>query len=68
MKRTVLVGEGRIGMKCPACAFENREGANYTSISEKLDPLEVHHIVDGCFRVTLIEPDKVRQEPAELPH
>jgi ribosomal protein L40E len=25
--------------------------ANYTAISEKLDPEEVHQIMDGCFKV-----------------
>ena len=25
--------------------------ANYTSISEKLDPEEVHQIMDGCFKI-----------------
>ena len=29
--------------------------ANYTSMSEKLDPEEVHHIVDGCFRILMDE-------------
>jgi len=27
--------------------------ANYTSISEKLDPEEVHQIMDGCFKVLM---------------
>jgi len=27
--------------------------ANYTSMSEKLDPEEVHQIVDGCFRILM---------------
>ncbi|MBW2582367.1 MAG: hypothetical protein JRE36_02025 [Deltaproteobacteria bacterium] len=27
--------------------------ANYTSISEKFDPEEVHQIMDGCFRVLM---------------
>jgi len=25
--------------------------ANYTSISEKLDPEEVHQIMDDCFKI-----------------
>ncbi len=29
--------------------------ANYTSIAEKLDPEEVHQIMDGCFRVLVDE-------------
>jgi len=29
--------------------------ANYTSISEKLDPEEVHQIMDGCFKVLMDE-------------
>jgi class 3 adenylate cyclase/tetratricopeptide (TPR) repeat protein len=29
--------------------------ANYTSMSEKLDPEEVHQIMDGCFKVLLDE-------------
>ena len=29
--------------------------ANYTSMSEKLDPEEVHQIVDGCFRILFDE-------------
>jgi class 3 adenylate cyclase/tetratricopeptide (TPR) repeat protein len=29
--------------------------ANYTSISEKLDPEEVHQIMDGCFRILVDE-------------
>lgn len=29
--------------------------ANYTSISEKLDPEEVHQIMDGCFRILMNE-------------
>jgi len=27
--------------------------ANYTSISERFDPEEVHQIMDGCFRVLM---------------
>lgn len=29
--------------------------ANYTPISEKLDPEEVHHIMDGCFKILMDE-------------
>ena len=29
--------------------------ANYTSLSEKLDPEEVHQIMDGCFKILLDE-------------
>jgi class 3 adenylate cyclase/tetratricopeptide (TPR) repeat protein len=29
--------------------------ANYTSISEKLDPEEVHQIMDGCFKILMYE-------------
>ena len=29
--------------------------ANYTSISEKLDPEEVHEIMDGCFKILMDE-------------
>ena len=29
--------------------------ANYTSISEKLDPEEVHQIMDGCFQILMDE-------------
>ena len=29
--------------------------ANYTAISEKLDPEEVHHIMDGCFKILMDE-------------
>ena len=29
--------------------------ASYTSISEKLDPEEVHQIMDGCFKVLMDE-------------
>ena len=29
--------------------------ANYTSLSEKLDPEEVHQIMDGCFRIMVDE-------------
>ena len=29
--------------------------ANFTSISEKLDPEEIHSIMDGCFRILLDE-------------
>jgi class 3 adenylate cyclase/tetratricopeptide (TPR) repeat protein len=29
--------------------------ANYTSISEKLDPEEIHQIMDGCFKVLMDE-------------
>jgi len=29
--------------------------ANYTSLSEKLDPEEVHQIMDGCFRILMDE-------------
>jgi len=29
--------------------------ANYTSMSEKLDPEEVHQIMDGCFRILMEE-------------
>ena len=28
---------------------------NYTSISEKLDPEEVHQIMDGCFKILMDE-------------
>jgi class 3 adenylate cyclase/tetratricopeptide (TPR) repeat protein len=29
--------------------------ANYTSMSEKLDPEEVHQVMDGCFRILMDE-------------
>ena len=29
--------------------------ANFTSISEKLDPEEVHQIMDGCFKILMDE-------------
>jgi class 3 adenylate cyclase len=29
--------------------------ANYTAISEKLDPEEVHQIMDGCFKILIDE-------------
>jgi hypothetical protein len=29
--------------------------ANFTSISEKLDPEEVHQIMDGCFKILMHE-------------
>jgi len=29
--------------------------ANYTSLSEKLDPEEVHRIMDGCFQILMTE-------------
>ena len=29
--------------------------ANYTSIAEKLDPEDVHHIMDGCFKILMDE-------------
>ena len=29
--------------------------ANYTSVAEKLDPEEVHEIMDGCFRILMDE-------------
>ena len=29
--------------------------ANYTAISEKLDPEEVHQIMDGCFKILMDE-------------
>jgi class 3 adenylate cyclase/tetratricopeptide (TPR) repeat protein len=29
--------------------------ANYTSVSEKLDPEEVHQIMDGCFKILMDE-------------
>jgi len=29
--------------------------ANYTSISEKLDPEEIHQIMDGCFKILMEE-------------
>ena len=29
--------------------------AGYTSISEKLDPEEVHQIMDGCFKILMDE-------------
>jgi len=32
--------------------------ANYTSISEKLDPEEVHQIMDGCFKILMDETHK----------
>ena len=32
--------------------------ANYTSISEKLDPEEVHQIMDGCFKILM---DKIHR-------
>ena len=36
-----------------ACLFA--DVANYTSISEKLDPEEVHQIMDGCFKILMDE-------------
>ena len=32
--------------------------ANFTSMSEKLDPEEVHQIMDGCFRILMDETHK----------
>jgi len=32
--------------------------ANYTSMSEKLDPEDVHQIMDGCFRILMDEVHK----------
>jgi hypothetical protein len=29
--------------------------ANYTSISEKIDPEEVHQMMDGCFKILMDE-------------
>jgi len=29
--------------------------ANYTSIAENLDPEEIHHIMDGCFKILMDE-------------
>jgi class 3 adenylate cyclase len=29
--------------------------ANFTSLSEKLDPEEVHQIMDGCFKIPMEE-------------
>ena len=29
--------------------------ANYTSIAEKLDPEEIHQIMDGCFKILMDE-------------
>jgi len=29
--------------------------ANYTSIAEKLDPEEVHQVMDGCFKILMDE-------------
>ncbi len=29
--------------------------ANYTSVAERLDPEEVHQIMDGCFRILMAE-------------
>jgi len=29
--------------------------ANFTSISEKLDPEEIHQIMDGCFKILMDE-------------
>jgi class 3 adenylate cyclase/tetratricopeptide (TPR) repeat protein len=31
------------------------DAANYTSMSEKLDPEEVHQIMDGCFKILIDE-------------
>ena len=31
------------------------DAANYTSMSEKLDPEDVHQIMDGCFRILMDE-------------
>ena len=29
--------------------------ANFTSLSEKLDPEEIHEIMDGCFKILMDE-------------
>jgi class 3 adenylate cyclase len=29
--------------------------ANYASVSEKLDPEEVHQMMDGCFKILMDE-------------
>ena len=29
--------------------------ANFTSLSEKLDPEEVHQVMDGCFQILMAE-------------
>ncbi len=37
--------------------------ANYTSISEKLDPEKIHHIMDGCFSVLM---DKIHKHEGTI--
>jgi hypothetical protein len=45
---------------------------NYTSMAEKLDPEEVHQIVDGCFEILMDEVHRyegtivARLEPGDL--
>jgi class 3 adenylate cyclase len=29
--------------------------ASYTALSEKLDPEEVHQVMDGCFQILMAE-------------
>jgi len=38
--------------------------ANYTAMSEKLDPEEVHQIMDGCFKILMDEIGVLYFKPA----
>ena len=38
--------------------------ANYTAMSEKLDPEEVHQIMDGCFKILMDEIGVIYFKPA----
>jgi class 3 adenylate cyclase len=49
INRTTLEGERKLVTVLFA------DVANYTSISEKLDPEEVHQIMDGCFKILIDE-------------
>ena len=47
--RSSIEGERKLGTVLFAVV------ANFTSISEKLDPEEIHRIMDGCFKVLMDE-------------
>ncbi|MGD9194396.1 MAG: adenylate/guanylate cyclase domain-containing protein, partial [Desulfobacterales bacterium] len=39
--------------------------AKFTSMSEKLDPEEIHQIIDGCFRILMCQISKSAKFPSD---
>ncbi len=55
MKDKILTARGRIEGERKLVTVLFADVANYTSMAERLDPEDVHRIMDGCFRILVNE-------------